>query len=96
MRRSSSLCRWTITPAEQKEAPAQERTWRSGNRVIRGRWVPRRDGPGIVVLKGERGTNWTLWNNSTRSSARIFNADRIRLSSPVYSWIAFRIAPGTR
>jgi hypothetical protein len=61
--------------------------------LLRGQWAARQDAPGIVLLKGDRGTDWAVWFNSTQSTVRTFGRDQIRLNSPTYSWVGLRIAP---
>lgn len=48
-------------------------SWRvqqgSGERVIKGRWIPSPDGPGVILQNADRGAHWLVYNNSrTRSS----------------------------
>lgn len=65
--------------------------WSTGSGQVRGSWVPREDGPGIKLLKGDKGIDWTLVNSTTRSTLETFKVDEVRLSSPVYSRVGHRI-----
>lgn len=65
--------------------------WSTGSGQLRGRWVPRGDAPGITLLKGDKGSDWTLVNSTTKSTLVTFKTDEVRLSSPVYSRIGHRL-----
>lgn len=60
-------------------------------RLVRGRWKPREDAPGIVLLGGPRDADWTLWHTSTRSTRDVLGRDEIRVSGPSYSWLGHRL-----
>ena len=61
-------------------------------KVVTGRWKPRDDMPGIVIMAGPRGTDWTLWNNTTRATRTIHKTEAIRVTGPVYSYDALRLS----
>ncbi|HEX2190085.1 MAG TPA: hypothetical protein VHG51_14355 [Longimicrobiaceae bacterium] len=66
-------------------------------RVIRGRWVPREDAPGLVLLHGDRGGDWSLANVTDRSGLQTFGRDQIHLSSDCCTYLAGqRITDGAR
>ena len=52
-----------------------------GTRVIQGRWTPREDAPGIVLLAGDQGADWRLSNVTDRGGLERFGRDQIHLSS---------------
>jgi hypothetical protein len=60
--------------------------WATDDGVIRGTWVPRDGVPGIVLLRGDEGSDWTLYPNSDRSSTATFGTDLIILSSPTATY----------
>ena len=69
--------------------------WReadSQGKIVTGRWKPREDAPGIVILSGPRGVDWTLWNTTTVSTRQTYKRDQIRVHGPVYSWEALRLS----
>lgn len=41
----------------------------SGERVVRGRWDPNPDGPGVILRNAERGADWLVYNNSDALSS---------------------------
>jgi hypothetical protein len=49
---------------------------------IGGRWQPRPDVPGVVLMKGNKGLDWTLHNSSTVSTTDIHRQDELRLHNP--------------
>lgn len=74
-------------------------TWRvdenGRERLVRGRWVPREDAPGIVLLAGDRGADWTLSNVTDRGGLERFGRDQIHLKSDCCThWAGQRIAQG--
>ena len=52
-----------------------------GERLIEGRWKARDDAPGIVLLAGDQGADWTLYNVTDRSARETFGRAQIYLSS---------------
>lgn len=48
-------------------------TWRvrqgDGERLIRGRWEPRPDAPGVILKNGDQGADWLVYNNSDTKSS---------------------------
>jgi hypothetical protein len=66
-------------------------SWGVGGKLIKGRWTARTDAPGVVLLAGDRGVDWTVVNSTTRSTLDIIRADEIRLTSSVTSRIGHRI-----
>ncbi|HEU4630878.1 MAG TPA: hypothetical protein VFS08_14100 [Gemmatimonadaceae bacterium] len=52
-----------------------------GERVIRGRWEPRADAPGIILRAGEQGADWELYNSTDRSARRTFGRTQIYLTA---------------
>ncbi|PAP77976.1 hypothetical protein [Rubrivirga marina] len=66
--------------------------WATDDGVIRGTWIPRDGLPGIVLLRGDEGADWTLYPNSDRSSTETFGTDLIILNSPTATYRdAYRI-----
>lgn len=68
--------------------------WREADsqaKIVTGRWKARDDVPGIVIMSGPRGVDWTLWNTSTVSTRNVYKRDQIRVHGPVYSWEALRL-----
>ena len=65
--------------------------WSTGSEVLRGKWIARNDAPGIVLLKGAKGTDWKLVNSTTRSTHVTFKVDEVRLSSSTYSRVGHRL-----
>lgn len=64
----------------------------SGKKGIHGRWKARPDAPGIILLKGENGADWTLYNTSDASTKKQFNRDEIELDTEKYTYKkAYRI-----
>lgn len=53
-------------------------------KVIRGKWQPNPKGPGVVLLKGDGGTNWYVYSQADNSSNSIYNTDQVRLVSEPY------------
>lgn len=51
-------------------------------KLIRGRWVPAQDGPGIVLQRGVEGRDWTFRNESNATEERIRSIETARLTSP--------------
>lgn len=49
-------------------------------RVIEGRWVAEPDHPGLVLLDGQDGADWTVYNTTDRSTRETFGRDAIILS----------------
>jgi hypothetical protein len=49
------------------------------NKEIKGNWKAAPDGPGIVLLKGYRGLDWTIRNESTATELHIRKVEKIRL-----------------
>jgi hypothetical protein len=49
--------------------------------VIRGRWQPNENGPGLILLKGDRGDDWILYNTSDAAERENFKTDTVRLVS---------------
>ncbi|MEI6950813.1 hypothetical protein V9K67_26760 [Paraflavisolibacter sp. H34] len=50
-----------------------------GGTEISGKWTPATDGPGIVLLKGYRGHNWTIRNDCTATEVHIRKIENARL-----------------
>lgn len=72
-------------------------TWTvSKNKVIRGAWKPRQDVPGITLLKGIDGLDWTVYENTEADAANSKTRDEIRfhhLPSSSGYYMAYRIGP---
>lgn len=51
------------------------------NKVIRGLWKANENGPGLILLKGDRGDNWILYNTSDASERESFKTNSVRLVS---------------
>lgn len=67
-------------------------TWVTDDGVIGGFWIPRDDAPGVILLDGEGGVDWTLYPNSDRSSTEVFGTDLIILNTPTRTYYdAYRI-----
>lgn len=47
-------------------------TWRvqqgSGEKLLKGRWVPNPDGPGVILKNADQGADWLVYNNSRTGS----------------------------
>lgn len=55
-------------------------TWKPMNaKAISGKWKAAPDGPGIVLLNGYRGYDWTMRNESSANELHIRKAEKIRL-----------------
>ncbi len=69
-------------------------SWRvlanGSERVIDGRWVAREDGPGIILLAGDEGRDWTVTNATDRSTLRNFGRAEIHLTTPEISYMTGR------
>jgi hypothetical protein len=52
-----------------------------GNKIIRGRWQPNENGPGLILLNGNRGDDWILYNTSDATERQITKTDTVRLVS---------------
>lgn len=50
-------------------------------KVIRGKWKPNTDGPGIILLKGDGGTDWYMYSNADASSNKVHKTDQVRMVS---------------
>jgi hypothetical protein len=73
-------------------------TWiNSENQIIKGRWVPRPEGvPGIVILKGLDGMDWTVYEKTEGYSPTSSTRDEIgfhHLPSHTGYYSAYRIGP---
>lgn len=79
---------YQITEGGMRLPPLQIRadggyTWvLSDGRRIAGRWTPRPNAPGIVLVQGDKGLDWTVYNATTRSSLDVSGADELRLVNP--------------
>ncbi len=51
------------------------------NTVIRGSWKANENGPGLILLKGNRGDDWILYSTSEASERESFKTDTVRLVS---------------
>lgn len=51
------------------------------NKTIRGNWKANENGPGLVLLKGDRNENWILYSTSEASERESFKTDTVRLVS---------------
>lgn len=51
-------------------------------RRVQGRWISRPDKPGVVLQKGDKGLDWTVYNSTTRSSLVVSGTEEIRLANP--------------
>lgn len=51
-------------------------------RRVQGRWISRPDKPGVVLQKGDKGLDWTVYNSTTLSSLTVSGAEEIRLANP--------------
>ncbi|ACO48003.1 Hypothetical protein Deide_3p00720 (plasmid) [Deinococcus deserti VCD115] len=64
-------------------------SWRvqstGGEQLLRGRWVPNPDGPGVLLRAGPQGADWLVYNNSRTGSAL---GDTIIISSACCSHYA--------
>lgn len=61
-------------------------------KVIKGKWKPRPDAPGIILEKGEHGEDWTLYNASDKSTEEVFKKDVIYLNAEKHTYqVAYRI-----
>lgn len=58
--------------------------------TIRGRWTPAPDGPGIVLVRGARGRDWTLRNETNATVENIRALQTARLTTPGVMSIAAR------
>jgi hypothetical protein len=66
-----------------------------GGALIRGRWTPAGDGPGIVLLRGVDGHDWTLRNHTSAMEEKIRGLQTARLTAPGAMGIrAVRAIPG--
>jgi hypothetical protein len=53
-----------------------------GGALIRGRWTPAGDGPGIILHQGVGGHDWTLRNHTNAMEEKIRGLQTARLTSP--------------
>ncbi|WP_207497041.1 hypothetical protein [Aridibaculum aurantiacum] len=54
-------------------------TWQMDKKVIRGRWTERGDVPGITLLKGHDGLDWTVYQSTEAAATNKSTRDEIRL-----------------
>lgn len=54
-----------------------------GERLIRGRWIPNPDGPGIILQDAEHGADWLVYNN-TRTGSEL--GDTVILSAEGHTY----------
>lgn len=47
--------------------------------VIKGQWKANPIGPGIILLKGERGYDWLMYNTTDAANRKIYKADNVML-----------------
>jgi|GEM_PF-4880210 len=69
-------------------------TWVSDKKVINGVWKPRQDVPGITLLNGLDGLDWTVYENTEAMAASKSTRDEIRfhhLPSSTGYYMAYRI-----
>lgn len=52
-----------------------------GGRAVQGRWKPAEDGPGIVLLRGVDGLDWTLRNETNATEENIRGLEGARLTT---------------
>lgn len=55
-----------------------------GERLLRGRWVPNPDGPGVILKKAAYGEDWLVYNN-TRTGSQLGHT--VILSSPKHTYM---------
>lgn len=64
-------------------------------RVIHGRWVPREDAPGLVLLHGDQGADWTVHDATDQSALEVRAKEVIQLTADCCTYQeATRPAPG--
>ncbi|MGV3528001.1 MAG: hypothetical protein ACO1OO_03830 [Flavisolibacter sp.] len=72
-------------------------SWRvDKNKVIRGKWTPRTDLPGIVIIKGIDGMDWTVYQTTEAFATNGKTRDEIRFHNlPTHTgyYLAERIGP---
>jgi hypothetical protein len=62
-------------------------TWALLNKkTIHGRWKPRPDAPGFILLKGEYGADRSLYNASDKSTRQVFERDVIYLTTEKHTY----------
>lgn len=69
-------------------------TWQTDKAPIRGRWTNRGDVPGITILKGLDGLDWTVYQSTEAMAAQEATRDEIRfhhLPSKTGYYMAYRI-----
>ncbi len=71
--------------------------WRESERkVVRGRWVPRDGAPGITILSGLDGKDWTVFENTEGYAPNEKTMDEIafhHLPTSTGYYMAHRIGP---
>ncbi|MCW3082217.1 ankyrin repeat domain-containing protein, partial [Segetibacter sp.] len=51
------------------------------NNVIRGKWKANDKGPGVILLKGDRGVDWLVYNTSDAQNRKIYKKDYVMIVS---------------
>ena len=49
------------------------------NKVIRGTWKANDKGPGVILLKGDRGIDWLVYNTSDAANRKIYKKDYVMI-----------------
>lgn len=50
-------------------------------KVIKGKWKPNNQAPGIILMSADRGADWLMYNTSNAKNRKIYKADYIMLVS---------------
>jgi hypothetical protein len=56
-------------------------TWVTDNKkVIKGKWRQNNNAPGLILMQGEGGVDWLMYNTSDDNNRKIYKKDYIILS----------------
>jgi hypothetical protein len=64
------------------------------NKIIKGKWIQNENAPGILLLRGYRGANWSVYNSSDKNNRKIFKKDYVIITDEKGNYLAnhgFRI-----
>jgi hypothetical protein len=51
------------------------------DKVIRGKWKANDNGPGVILLKGDRSVDWLVYNTSDAQNRKIYKKDYVMIVS---------------
>lgn len=88
VKRTDGRDRYRVTEGGMRLPPLQIKadgtySWiLTDGKRLQGRWISRPDQPGIVLQKGDKSLDWTVYNSTTLSSLTASGAEEIRLANP--------------